>query len=108
MGPRLGADLEQIAKAAADDERRFGSLAFEERVGRNGGAHAHVARRNSLVLSQPEQLTNAHERGAVTREHLRNRELSRFGISTDAVGERTTTVDPKSPAHDIADIANDS
>src|SRR3954471_1477723 len=62
--PRLSADLEQIAEAACDDERKALPAPLEQRVSRERRTHAHSRGRDRLVRCQPEQLSDAFERRA--------------------------------------------
>ncbi len=88
-------DLQRVREAARDQQGGARALAFEERVGCDGRAHANVAGRNGRVGFERQQSADPHERGQGTREDLGHMKCIAPGVETDAVREGTGAVDPQ-------------
>ena len=95
VGPRLGPDLQKVAKATRYDQGARLPLALQQRVGRDGRPHTNLARRNRVVLGDAEQAANSDQRRPVGREHLGDPQLAEVGVVSDAVGKRPPAVDPE-------------
>jgi hypothetical protein len=62
LRPRLVADAQRVAKSLGDEEEGAFALAFEQRIGGDGGAHLHRADqpgRDRYAATQPEQVPDA-------------------------------------------------
>ena len=104
-GPVLVADAERVAEPPGDQEDRAVALAFQQRVGRDRGAHLHRVdrlRRDLCRSVDAEEVANALQRRVlvalrVLRQQLVGDELA-VRLLRDEVGERPAAVDPELPA----------
>ncbi len=104
VGPRLVADDEHVGEAAIDHEQHLGPLAFEERVGRDRGAHFHrldhPLGQGCLEWQAEQRLDPGDGRIAVAAgvfgEELEGEELA-LGRAGDEVGEGAAAVNPELP-----------
>ena len=103
--PLLVADAQRIAKPPGRDQQGRLALAFEQRVGRDRGAHLHALDqigRDRFVGTEPQQVTDAgHRRVAillgVLAQQLMGDERA-IGPPADDIGEGAAAVDPELPA----------
>jgi len=99
VGHRLPGDLENELVTLVGDEAECVDLAFEQLVGRDGGAVADCGQCVSTQAEPVEDLSHAvHEPvGRVRRRRrgLRGDDLSSRLVHRDDVGERATGVDPE-------------
>ncbi len=102
--PGLVADPQRVGEAAVHHQQRALALAFEQRVGGNGGAHLHRfdgARRDRRIERNTKHRLDAGNGGVavaagILAEQLVGREMS-VGMARDDVGERAATIDPELP-----------
>ena len=96
----LIADGERIGETACDREQRRLALAFEERVGGDGGAHLH--RRDACIGRMTEQAGDAFDRRVGVLLRVFGKQLggfqSAFRRARDDIGERAAAIDPELPA----------
>ena len=104
LRPRLVADLERVAKTLGGDEEGTLTLALEQRIGRDRGAHLHSADqtgRQRLVRFDAEEVADALYGGiaiglGIIGEKFVGNEAP-VGPAPDHVGEGAAAVDPKIP-----------
>jgi len=104
VGPRLVGDPQRVAKALRDEEQDAVALAFQQRVGGDGGAHLDVADGaggDRLALLQAEQVADALDGGVAIGAGILREQLARVEpagrVAADDVGEGAAAVDPEVP-----------
>ena len=108
LGPRLVADPQRIAKALGDRQRKPFTLAFEQRIGRHGGADPHLGDRpHAMPLHQPTDRL-ARRIGimlGIFRQQLVGHQLA-AGCDRDHVGEGPAAIDCEAPGARIRCFAH--
>ena len=104
LRPVLVADAQHIAEALRRDEEGAVALAFEQRVGGDGGAHLHGAdpvRGQGIAGLHAEQVADALQRRVGIAAGIFRQDLARSHASVrrprDDVGEGAAAVDPELP-----------
>src|SRR5665647_490682 len=104
VGPVLVTDAQRIAVASRGHQQGGLTGALEQRVGRHGGAHAHLGDPpvwDRLVVLEPQQVAHSLY-GGVLVAGVRRRQLARdqrtIRLAGDDVGERAAAVYPEAPA----------
>src|ERR1700721_2112800 len=106
--PRLSGDPEGITKAARDHQQGAFTLAFQQCVGGDRGAHLHardLLRRDRLAGRKLKQSTYALDSGIVVVGGVFRQQLEGMqrlvGRASDDIRERAAPIDPELPlAHD--------
>ena len=103
--PVLVADPQRVAEPARGHIERRRAGALQERVGRHGGAHAHLGdelRGDRHVAARPSRRRTPFDGGVVVACRVLGEELAREQAAVPAprhhVGERAAAVDPEAPA----------
>ncbi len=98
MRARLVADGQQVAEAVIADQQGRRALAFQKRIGGDGGADLH---RINLAIAQ--QAANAFQGGIVIGLRIFAQQLggdkAAIGLFRHDVGEGAAAIDPELPAH---------
>ena len=104
-GAVLVSDAERVAEPPGDQENRSVALAFQQRVGRDRGAHLHRVdrlRRDLRRSVDAEEVANALQRRVLVALRVFRQQLvgDEFAVRFlgDEVGERSAAVDPELPA----------
>ena len=101
VGPLLRPDRQRVAEAARDAQQHRLALAFEQRVGRDGGADADIGR-GQRPLAYPGQPPDRLDRGVFVLRGIVRQQLGggqrAVGIARDDIGEGAAAVDPEMPA----------
>ena len=104
FGPGLIADFQTIAEAFGGDQNRGITLALQQRVGGNCGAHFNCAYErggDSLIIGKVEEMSDACHRCIMIGFRVFRQQLVRLDIAArgegDDVGEGAATVNPEFP-----------
>ena len=102
----LAPDLDRVAKAARGDQRGAGALAFDQRVGEQGGAVHHVRDRGGgkvgLVENLPDALLDGLVRLLGRGQDLGDAQQRAGLVDHHEVGEGAADVRPDPVAHALA------
>ena len=104
IGTGLIGDAQRVAEAPGDEQQHAVALAFQQRIGRHGGAHPNLAEapgRDRHAGAKAEQRADSVDGGIGIGFRILRKQLQRVeatvGRAPDDIGEGAAAVDPEVP-----------